>query len=92
MLLDLQANTVIYLEERNKSVTNETKGKAEKFYYRTDIIYTMQRKGDEIAIWTEEGTKRVRKYFLTMYLKEAYALYLKSCEEDDDKCNILYIL
>ena len=84
-------NTVIYLEERNKSITNEIKGKAEKSYYRTDI-YTMQRKGDDIAIWTEEGTKRVRKYFLTTYLKEAYAPYLESCEEDDDKCSILYIL
>ena len=43
--------------------------------------------GDEMTICTEEGRKRVWKYFLTMYLKEAYALYLESCEKDDDKCS-----
>ena len=45
----------------------------------------MPEKEDEMTIWTEEGRKRVRKYFLTMYLKEASALYLESCEKDDDK-------
>ena len=45
----------------------------------------MPGKGDEMTIWTEEGRKRVWKYFVTMYLKEAYALYLESCEKDDDK-------
>ena len=46
----------------------------------------MPGKGDEMTIWTEEGRKRVWKYFLTIYLKEAYALYLESCEKDA-KCS-----
>ena len=85
-MLDLQANMVTKLEKRNKILKNETKGKVEKFYYRTGIVYTMPGKGDKMTIWTVEGRKKVRKYFLTMYLKEAYALYLESCEKDDDKC------
>ena len=85
MLLDLQANMVTKLEKRNKILKNETKGKVEKFY-RTGIVYTMPGKRDKMTIWTVEGRKKVRKYFLTMYLKEASALYLESCEKDDDKC------
>ena len=73
--------------KKHKSVANETKGKVEKIYYRTDIVYTMPGKGDEMTIWTVEGRKRVWKYFLTVNLKEAYALYLESCEKDDDKCS-----
>ena len=37
--------------------------------------------------WTEMGRKRAQIYFLTIYLKEAYTLYLESCEKDDDKCS-----
>ena len=55
--------------KKHRSVTNETKGKVKQFYYRTDIVYTMPGKGDEMTIWTEEGRKRVRKYFPTMSLK-----------------------
>ena len=73
--------------KKHKSVTNETKGKVEKFYYRMDTVYIMPEKGDEMTIWTEGGRKRVWKYSPTMYLKEAYALCLESCEEDDDKCS-----
>ena len=36
--------------KKNKSVTNETKGKVGKFYYRTDIVYTMPGKRDEMII------------------------------------------
>ena len=42
---------------------------------------------DEMTNWTEEGRKRAHKYFLTIYLKEAYTLYLESCEKDDDQCS-----
>ena len=37
--------------------------------------------------WTEMGRKRAQKYFPTIYVKEAYTLYLESCEKDDDKCS-----
>ena len=45
----------------------------------------MPGKGSDLTIWTEEGKKRIHKYFLTLYPKEAYLLHLKSCEKDDDK-------
>ena len=45
----------------------------------------MPGKKDEMTGWLEEGRKRVHKYYLTMYLNEAYALYLRSC--DDEKCS-----
>ena len=44
--------------------------------------------GAEKEIWTEGGRKRVWKYFITMFLKEAYATYLESCEKDDNKCSL----
>lgn len=55
---------------KRKSVTNEIKGKVEKFYCRTVIVYIMPGKGDEMNIWTGEGRKRAQKYFLTIYPKE----------------------
>ena len=34
----------------------------------------------------EKGKQKVRKH-LTMFLKEAYALYLDSCVTDDERCS-----
>ena len=61
--------------------------KIESFYYKTDIIYTMPGKGDEMTIWTENGKQKVRKHYLTMFFREAYALYLDSCINEDEKCS-----
>ena len=47
----------------------------------------MPGKSDKVTVWTDEGRKRLRKYYLTMYLKEAHALYLESCESDNDWCS-----
>ena len=47
----------------------------------------MPGKGDETTVWTDEGRKRLIKYYLTMYLKEACGLYLESCESDNDRCS-----
>ena len=47
--------------ENNKQVKSEIKEVIETFFRRTDIVYTMPGKGDEITIWTDEGRKRVRK-------------------------------
>ena len=66
---------------------NPNKDKIKQFYYRSDIVYTMPGKGDEITIWNE-GKQKLRKYYLTMYLKEAYALYLETCENDSEKCSL----
>ena len=40
-----------------------------------------------MTIWTEEGKQKLRKYFPTMYRTEAYALYLETCETDEEKCS-----
>ena len=61
------------------TIPKANKEKIESFYYRTDIIYTMPGKGDEMTIWTEYGKQKVRKHYLTVFLREAYALYLDSC-------------
>ena len=76
-----------YHFKSKNTVPSEIKEKIEKFFYRTDIVYTMPGKGDEMTVWTDEGRKRLRKYYLTMYLKEAHALYLESCESDNDRCS-----
>ena len=43
--------------------------------------------GDEMKIWTEKGKQKVHKHYLTMFLREAYALYLDSCLNDDERCS-----
>ena len=48
----------------------------------------MPEKGDEMTVWGNEGKHKQRKYYLTMYLKEAHALYLELCENEDDKCSL----
>lgn len=40
-----------------------------------------------MTVWGENGKQKLRKYYLTMYLKEAYALYLENCEKEDEKCS-----
>ena len=39
---------------RNNS-ENPNKDKTKQFYYRSDIVYTMPGKGDEIAVWKMES-------------------------------------
>ena len=46
-----------FWRKKHKRVTNETKCKVEKLYYRTDVVYIMPRKEDR---W-EIGQKRVKK-------------------------------
>ena len=40
-----------------------------------------------MTIWTENGKQTVLKHYLTMLLREAYALYLDSCINVDEKCS-----
>lgn len=51
------------------------------FFYRNDISYTAPGMKDEMVIW-EDGQKiKHRKYFLTMFLREAYAVFKASHED-----------
>ena len=59
-----------------------------QFYFRSDIVYTIPGNGDEMTVWDDNGKHKLQKYYLTMYLKEAYAIFLESCENEDDKCSV----
>ena len=47
----------------------------------------MPGKGDEMTIWNENGKQKVHKHYLTMFLRETYALYLENCINEDEKCS-----
>ena len=50
-----------------------------QFYFRSDIVYTIPGKGDEMTVWDDNSKHKLQKYYLTMYLKEVYAIFLESC-------------
>ena len=60
----------------------------QRIFYRTDIVYKMPGKVDELTIWDDEGKHNLHKYYLTMYLKEAQTLYLESGENEGDKWSL----
>ena len=44
----------------NKDKTqNPNKDKIKQFYYRSDIVYTMPGKGDEMTVWYEVGKQKL---------------------------------
>lgn len=46
-----------------------------RFYFRTDIVYAMPGINDQMTVW-ENGIKtRLRKHYLVMFLREAFALF-----------------
>ena len=47
----------------------------------------MPGKGDEKTIWTKNGKQKVCKHYLTMFLREAYALHLDGCINEGEKCS-----
>ena len=63
------------IPQRNVGLPEGSRKKVIDFYYRTDIVYTSPRIKDEITVWTKTGKVKMRKYYLTMYLRELYALY-----------------
>ena len=64
---------------RNKKkyggLSDQVKSQVVDFYYRTDILYTPPGLKDEITVWTEKGREKMRKYYLTMYFREVYAMF-----------------
>lgn len=53
-----------------------------EFYYRSDIVYTMPGLKDEMVVWEKGEKKKMRKYYLTVFLREAYAIYKETVTED----------
>ena len=51
-------------------------------YFRPDVVYTMPGMKDEMVVWDSDGNKqRKRKYFLTMFLREAFTIYRSEVDE-----------
>ena len=46
-----------------------------EFYFNSDIVYTSPGMKDEVTVWEQGVKKRLRKYYLTMYIKEAYSVF-----------------
>ena len=48
------------------------------FFFRTDIVYTAPGLKEEMTIWEDGKKHKLRKHYLVMYLREAYALFRKT--------------
>lgn len=49
-----------------------------QFYFCPDIIYTMPGMADEMTVWENGKKTKLRKYFLTMFLREAFQIFTKA--------------
>ena len=43
---------------------------------------------DEMVVWDQFGEKRLCKYYLTMYLCEAYAVFKETQQKDEEMCSL----
>ena len=74
--VQLEDKMNVSLGNHGRALDDEMQTAVINFYYRPDIVYTMPGMKDEMVVWDKEGNKeRKRKYFLTMFLREAYAIY-----------------
>ena len=66
---------------RNSSLTDKLKEAVKEFFFRSEVW-------DEIVVWDEFGKKRLRKYYLTIYLRKAYAVFKDTRQEDEEMCSL----
>lgn len=59
----------------NRTVSTETKELVEQFYFRSDIVYTEPSMKGVVTVWKNGKKETLRRHYLTMYLKEAFALF-----------------
>ena len=59
----------------NPGLSVEIKEKVEQFFFQPDIVYTMPGMKDEMTVWQDGKKMKLRKYYLTMYMREAYAIF-----------------
>ena len=62
-------------KEKYRRLQDEVKSQVVDFYYWAVVTYTAPGLQDEIFVWTEKGKEKVRKYYLTIYLCEVYAMF-----------------
>lgn len=60
-----------------KSDLTEHEQLAVKFYFNPSIVYTMPGINDTVTIRTENGKEKLRKHYLTVFIKEAYAMFVQ---------------
>ena len=76
-----------FLKRVNATITDEVKERVKEFFLRSDISYTAPGIKDEIVVWDDSGKKRKRKYYLTMFLREAHAVYKDVHPEEENNCS-----
>ena len=62
-------------------LSDKVKEDLQKFFYRPDISYTMPGMKNEITVWEHGKKVNLGKYYLTLFLREAYAIYKSICSE-----------
>ena len=45
---------------------------SEECYHRSDMTFTMPGLQDEMTVWKDGGKERMRKYNLTLFLRETF--------------------
>ena len=61
-----------------QGLTQEVQTLVTDFYMRSDIMYTVPGMNDTMASWKDGKKIKLRKYYLVMFLKEAFKLF-KGC-------------
>ena len=59
----------------NQGIPKQTKEAVTSFFYWEDIVYTEPGMKDTITIWKGGKKETLWKYYLTLYLHEAFAIY-----------------
>ena len=72
----------------NRTMSEELKEAIKEFYFRSDISYTMPGMKDQITIWDEFGKQHLQKHYLTMYIREAYAVFKATRPENEEMCSL----
>lgn len=70
---------------KSQGLSDDTKTAVREFYYRPDISYTMPGMNDVMTVWTDNGKTKLRKHYLTLFLREAYHIYSGLYHRDSDK-------
>jgi hypothetical protein len=62
-------------KQGNPGLSDETLSRVEQFFFRSDIVYTAPGMRDEMTVWKGGKKIKLRKYFLTMFMREAFAVF-----------------
>ena len=80
--IELSSKMSNHMNPSSQEMSAGLKSLINDFYFRSDIVYTMPGLKDEMVIWINgKNTGKKRKYYLTMFLREAYAIFKLSHPE-----------